>query len=410
MHLPLAAPAVRLRARGGRLLRRRLLPGGEPDAIGEDAQLSNRVLDQRVVVFFPEPPRNAYQLEQWLRPLEELDRRQGVTLITQDSRTTAMLRAATPLTVHCVARTATLDGLVARGRLALALYVSHHPRNFQLLRYPSLAHVYLGHGESDKAVSASNQVKAYDCTFVAGQAAVDRIADELIWFDLAKLVRIGRPLAHPAERHRPEGQRASVLYAPTWEGGQPSMAYCSVPTHGEALVRSLVGAGLRVVYRPHPRTGANRRDVAVAAAALRRLFDEPAVRATGSVLDPGRSLTEAFADADLLITDISSVAVEWLPTGRPLVVTTPSEPGAVVAPSPLLDAVPRLDRAAAGSAAALVRRCLDEDPERTARTALVDHYLGGYDAGAALRRFLDACEDVLTARDAARHRAPRAVE
>jgi hypothetical protein len=401
VHLSLPAPAARLRATGGRLLRRRLLPGGEPDAIGEDAQLTDRVLEQRVVAFFPEPPRNAYQLEQWLRPLEQLDRGRGVVLITQDSRTTARLRERTTLPVHCVARTATLDGLVARGRLGLALYVSHHPRNFQLLRYPSLAHVYLGHGESDKAVSASNQLKAYDRSFVAGQAAVDRIAGELMWFDLDRLVRVGRPQVSPARRRDAGDGRPTVLYAPTWEGGQPSMAYSSVPSYGEALVRSLTGAGLRVVYRPHPRTGANRRDVAEADAALRRVFDEPAVRATGSNLDPGEPLTDAFSGADVLITDVSSVAVEWLPTGRPLVVTEPAEPGAVVPPSPLLAAVPRLSGADAAHAAELVQRCLTDDPERAARVTLVEHYLGGSDPDAALRRFLDACDDVLAFRDAA---------
>lgn len=406
--LPASLPASlrSLRARGGRVLRRRLLPGGEPDAIGEDARLTDRVLPQRVVVFFPEPPRNAYQLEQWLDALEHLDRRQGVVLITQDSRTTAGLRARTTLPVHCVARTATLDGLVSRGRLALALYVSHHPRNFQLLRYPSLAHVHLGHGESDKAVSASNQLKAYDRSFVAGQAAVDRVAEELMWFDLGRLVQIGRPQLSPAGRSGPAGQRPTVLYAPTWEGGQPSMAYSSVPTHGEALVRSLTGAGLRVVYRPHPRTGANRRDVAAADTALRRVFTEPAVRATGSIVDPGRSLTEAFSGADVLITDVSSVAVEWLPTGRPLVITEPADAGAVVPSSPLLEVTPRLPQSAASDAEAVVRRCLDEDPEQAARAALVEHYLGGGDPGAALRRFLDACEDVLAARDDELDRRP----
>jgi hypothetical protein len=405
VHLSLPAPAVRLRATGGRLLRRRLLPGGEPDALGEDARLTDVVLQQRVVVFFPEPPRNAYQLEQWLEVLAALDRRQGVVLITQDSRTTAHLRQLTGLTVHCIGRTATLDGLVRRGRLGLALYVSHHPRNFQLLRYPELAHVYLGHGESDKAVSASNQLKAYDRSFVAGQAAVDRIARELMWFDDTRLVAVGRPQLTAAALRRDPAERPTVLYAPTWEGGQPSMAYSSVPTHGDALVRSLTAAGLRVVYRPHPRTGANQRDVAAADAALRRVFDEPEVRALGSIVDPGRPLADAFAGADVLVSDVSSVAIEWLPTGRPLVVTRPAAPGAVVGHSPLLAALPRLAAADAARAGELVTRCLREDPERAARMALVEYYLGGADAGAALTRFLGACDDVLAARDAAQDRA-----
>jgi CDP-glycerol:poly(glycerophosphate) glycerophosphotransferase len=308
--------------------------------------------------------------------------------------------------VHCVARASTIDGLVERGDLALALYVSHHPRNFQLLRYPQLAHVFIGHGDSDKGVSASNQLKAYDRSFVAGQAAVDRIADELLWYDLDRLILIGRPQLAAGEPRpaadRAPADRATVLYAPTWEGGQPSVAYSSVASHGEALVRSLTAAGLRVVYRPHPRTGANRRDVAAADAALRRVFDEPAVAASGSAVDAGRPLGAAFADADLLVTDVSSVAVEWLPTGRPLVVTEPAAPGAVVGSSPLLDAVPRLAATDADRCAELVARCLRQDPEREARTALVEHYLGGADPAAAMTRFLAACDDVLAARDRAR--------
>jgi hypothetical protein len=401
---PLPAPLSQLRSTGGRFLRRlRLVPGGEPDGLGEDAALGDVVLTQRVAVFFPEPPRNTYQLEQWLEPLLALDERHGVVLVTQDSRTTARLRASTRLPVHCVARTATLEGLVERSSLGMALYVSHHPRNFQLLRSPALAHVYLGHGESDKAVSASNQLKAYDFSFVAGQAGIDRVRDQLMWFDPDRLVVVGRPQLSATAARRPvaEGEPPTVLYAPTWEGAQPAMAYCSVPTHGATLVRSLWAAGLRVVYRPHPRTGANRRDVAQADAALRRSFDEPTARATGSTVDTGSSLADAFAGADVLITDVSSVATEWLPTGRPLVVTVPKEAGATVPRSTLLESVPRLTAAEAGTAGALVRRCIEDGSSRE-RTRLADHYLGGMDAAAALARFLGACDDVLAARDVLR--------
>ncbi|MGY1708101.1 CDP-glycerol glycerophosphotransferase family protein [Geodermatophilus sp. SYSU D00758] len=400
----------RLRATGGRLVRRLgLLPGGEPDGIGEDAALGEVALAQRVAVFFPEPPRNGYQVEQWLEPLLDLDRQHGVVLVTQDSRTTARLRTLTRLPVHCVARTATLEGLVERSALGVALYVSHHPRNFQFLRFASLAHVYVGHGESDKAVSASNQLKAYDFTFVAGQAGIDRVRDELMWFDPDRLVVVGRPQLPAVAPRRPRaaGEPPTVLYAPTWEGAQPAMAYSSVATHGAALVRSLLAEGFRVVYRPHPRTGANRPDVAAADVALRRVLDEPAARATGSTVDGGTvdgstALLDAFAGADALVTDISSLATEWLPTGRPLVVTVPQEPGAVVRPSALLEAVPRVPAAGAGTAGALLRRCLETDDERDARARLRTHYLGDPADGPAGARFVAACADVLAARDARR--------
>jgi hypothetical protein len=399
----LPTAGARLRSTGGRLVRRAgLLPGGEPDGLGDDARLGELVLDQRVAVFFPEPPRNAYQVEQWLQPLAALDTRHGVMLLTQDSRTTARLRAVTTLPVLAVGRTATLEGLVRRGRLALALYVSHHPRNFQCLRFGELAHVYLGHGESDKAVSASNQLKAYDRVFVAGQAAVDRALGELMWLDEDRFVQVGRPQLGPEPpRPRPLGARSTVLYAPTWDGAQASMAYCSVATHGEALVRSLVAAGLRVVYRPHPRTGANRPEVRDADASLRAVFREPEMRAAGSAVVSAAPLAEAFAEADALVTDISSLAVEWLPTGRPLVVTEPAEGDAVIAPSPLLEVVPRLAADTAAGAGPLVAGRLRDDVEAGARARLLRHYLAAT-GDAALQRFLDACDIVLAQRDAAR--------
>jgi hypothetical protein len=283
------------------------------------------------------------------------------------------------------------------------LYVSHHPRNFQFLRFPQLAHVYLGHGESDKVVSASHQMRAYDEVFVAGQAAADRLAGELLWFDIDRTVHVGRPQLSTSAIRRTVDPRArpTVLYAPTWEGAQASMAYSSVATHGTALVRSLIGEGLRVVYRPHPRTGANRREVAGADATVRALFDGPEGRSTDSAVVADAPLATAFADADLLVTDVSSLAVEWLPTGRPLIVTEPEDPGASVPPSPLLDAVPRLTVAEAGDAGSIVRSHLVEDTGKSARERLTEYYLGDTAEGSALERFLDACEQVLEARDAA---------
>jgi hypothetical protein len=379
------------------------MPGGEPDGLGEDARLGDVVLEQRVAVFFPEPVRNSYQLEQWLGPLAALDERHGVAIITQDSRTTARLRAVTRLPVHCVAWTATMEDLVRRSSFGLALYVSHHPRNFQFLRWPELAHVHLGHGDSDKAVSASNQLKAYDRVFVSGQAAADRITETLMWFDQRLLVSIGRPQvsAAPAGRKRNSGP-ATVLYAPTWEGAQKSMSYSSVLTHGVPLVQSLLDAGLRVVYRPHPRTGANRPELSRADAAVRALFESPQATASRSAVVTEVPLGTAFADADALVTDVSSVAVEWLPTGRPLVVTVPTEPGAVLGASPLLDAVPRVTAADAAATGQLVTARLEDDVEAATRAGLVEYYLGGATGAGALDRFLDACDTVLRERDEAR--------
>ena len=84
------------------------------------------------------------------------------------------------------------------------MYVNQTYQNFSALRYPDMLHVYLSHGESEKtAYMASNQAKAYDFAFVAGEAAVERYRDGTSSTSTsdAHLRTIGRPqLRHPARR------------------------------------------------------------------------------------------------------------------------------------------------------------------------------------------------------------------
>jgi hypothetical protein len=396
----LVAPKAAVRRVGGQWIRRLgLIPGGETDRLGEDDALHDTALEQPVMVFFPESPTNTYQLAQWYGVLRRLARTHPVVVITQDSRTTRAVRADSGLPVHCVARSRTLDGLVARSDIALCLYVGHNGRNFSALRFTSIVHVYLGHGDSDKAVSASNQVKAYDFCFVAGQAAADRMRRTVPLYDVdARVVLVGRPQLDDdrADEHAGHAPEAAprVLYAPTWEGAQRSLAYGSVATHGEALVRSLLEGGLDVTYRPHPRTGANDFRARERDLAIRGLLQGAA---TGRV-DTTTPLGTAFRGADVLVTDISSLAMEWLPTLKPLVVTTPAGADVVVPESPLLAAVPRLDATDAPRAAEVLTTILADDTTLPNRRALVDHYLGDVTPGAPTRRFIAACEQAIALR------------
>ena len=64
------------------------------------------------------------------------------------------------------------------------MYVNQSYLNFHAMRYPDMLHVFLSHGESEKTTyMASNQAKAYDFMFVAGEAAVQRYRKSLVNFD-----------------------------------------------------------------------------------------------------------------------------------------------------------------------------------------------------------------------------------
>ena len=407
------SPALSRRVRrvGGRLIRRwGLLPEGDPDGLGDDETLRGQTLPFRVMVYFPDTPPNLYQLRQWYAPLRRLDERHRVGIVCLDSRTAAVLRSEAGLPVICAGRVATLDDLVSRSDVALALYVNHNIRNLHPLRFASMLHAYLGHGESDKIASASNQVKAYDFVLLAGPAARDRLARALLRYDVDAHVRlVGRPQLdgdHPvdaaAARVRPSSGRPTVVYAPTWEGAQPSMAYSSVRSHGHSLLTALLDAGdYRVVYRPHPRTGANDASYAAADLELRRLVARYAERETqvGHAVDTAPTWDPRRDDADLLITDISAVAGDWLTTGKPLLVTVPADPAAYVDSDSVLNAVPTIAAADAGRVVTLVRAELSGgDPVR--RQAWVERAFGDLTPGVATQRFLAVCDDVIAERDA----------
>ena len=378
----------RLRIRAiGRLRRSRFLPAGMPDKLTDEHRLG-RPFEQQVMLYFPTTRDSLYQLRPWFHALQALDAVHPLVCVFKDSRTARVVRDETGLDCVTLARYGQLDEILSLSDVKLALYVNHDPINFESLRFTSMVHVYLGHGDSDKGVSVSNQVKAYDRCFLAGQAALDRTTTAVMLYDAAAhSVLIGQPQLDgaPAVTATPDPHRPTVLYAPTWEASQPSVSYGSLETHGEALVRALTGS-YRVVYRPHPLNGVIRSSYAAADAAVRALADR--------VDTPDVPLEQSFADADLLVTDVSAVTLTWLPTGKPLLVTTPLVP---YPPSALMDVVPLL--ASHDDVAAIVAEQLATDPTGSARAALIEYYLGDPTPGVATARFVAACADAMALRD-----------
>jgi hypothetical protein len=386
----------------GAVRRSRFFPRSMVDRLGDDARYADRGLDARVMVFFPGPPDQLYQLLPWLPTLAALDAAHGVAIVCQDSRVAAAIRERTDVPVVTFSRYGALDGVIGRSDVGLALYVGHASANFECLRFASLLHAYIGHGDSDKGVSASNQLKAYDVVLAPGQAAVDRIRARLMRFDAERrCIVVGQPttLSAPPAAAPSSGDRPSVLYAPTWEGAQPSVAYSSVLTHGVRLVEALLADGrYRVLYRPHPLIGVTSGDYAGANAAILE-----AVRQAGAdhrvISADDEPLEATFARADVLVCDVSAVATAWLPALRPLVVTAPAGPAAVTADSGMLARVPRLAPEEAADVPARIAAELADPGGRTVLEELVAYYLSPYWPDRAVERFVAVCGELVAERD-----------
>lgn len=277
-------------------------------------------------VYWNAPPRSAFQVTMWLPYLERL----GVPfmLVVRSVPNFRQLAAVTEHPVLLRRSLPDLDALIvpsARG----VFYVNNAMRNNHMVRYSSLTHIQLLHGESDKAASATPIIRMYDRDFVAGQAAIDRF-DKFgvsMHSDIFRIV--GRPQVEEVAAERgPIGELEdrSVLYAPTWLGYQAETNYSSLQA-GPALVRGLLDRGCRVVFRPHPYTSRSP-ELHGACQEIWRMLEADAA-ATGRdhlfgvLAEREMTIMDCFNASDAMISDVSAVVGDFLHSGKPLAMVSP---------------------------------------------------------------------------------------
>ncbi len=356
-----------------------------------------------VVAYFGDVDANLYQLRQWLPALESLHASHPVVVLTRQADSYQALSTETALPLLLVRDLTALEDVYAANDFKVVLYVNNGAANFTSLTFTDVLHVHLNHGESDKVCMASNQAKAYDRVFVAGDAAVERYRANLINFDGAGLVKIGRPqldVTYPA--YRPASQRPTVLYAPTWEGGRPEMDYSSLAVYGEALVRAVLASELRLIYRPHPKTGLGSAEIAEADRRVRALVAAAAQQAprTGHVVDTDTPMGGLFGATNVLVSDVSSVALDFLATTKPLVVCDiRNDRAALLDASPVSRVAHVLDQESLPAAVDDLRRLLREDSGREERVAAIEHYFGDVTPGVATKSFVEAIAATIAVRD-----------
>ena len=197
-----------------------------------------------------------YQLGMWLPYFERVNRRFIVitchpsTVPEITKLTSAPVVVPKPSSAHGRLWHLVVDSLKA------AFYVQNHADNVDMLRFSKLTHIWLNHGDSDKAANFSARHAAFDKIFVSGQLGVDRYAAHGVKIRPEQFAIVGRPQIERIEtRDMPLPAEAprTVLYAPTWQGGKPTTNYSSLPL-GPRIVDALLARGVTVIFRPHPHT------------------------------------------------------------------------------------------------------------------------------------------------------------
>ncbi|NYE75605.1 CDP-glycerol glycerophosphotransferase family protein [Microlunatus parietis] len=372
------------------LIRRRTRTVGNPARL----RAAIEAYAPRVIIYTSRESGGAYQLAMWLPLLELLGERYLVVV-----RHPAALAWAAPLTqapVVCAPLATDLDAVITESA-RVALYVNVVGGNANLVGYRSLAHVYLGHGDSDKEASVHPTHLMFDWIFVAGRAARERYRQAGLEIPDDRFVEIGRPqLADAATPAGPVGSvtEPTVLLAPTWRGYNARTELSSLP-YCPVLAEALIARGATVAFRPHPLSWDN--------AAERSLIDSVDALLARDRTASGRrhrlarehrrdTLVEVFNDSDALIADISGLLVDYFATLKPYAVVLPptvAEPPATAAAGYRIThdqlRTADLDRA--------LDDLLRTDPCADRRPAVAEHYLGPLPPSP--KPFLDALRSLI---------------
>ncbi|MFE1886015.1 hypothetical protein [Streptomyces diastatochromogenes] len=262
------------------------------------------------VLYFSGSKDSAYQVNMWLETMERLETRPLIIL-----RERAILNNLAPTTVPviCVPGGVHLMNLDL-STVRVALYAANVGKNIHLLRVPTMKHVFIGHGDSDKLASVNPYSKVYDEVWTAGRAGRDRYAIADVGVRDDDIVEVGRPQLAPIQSWQgvPEGRIATVLYAPTWEGWDGNPGNTSIVLAGENILNKLVQADppVRVLYKPHPFTGTVSKEAAAAHRRITALVEQAAAeRATDSRFTADvTAQAEAQAELDLIEARLAELA------------------------------------------------------------------------------------------------------
>ncbi|NUR83311.1 MAG: hypothetical protein HOY71_04400 [Nonomuraea sp.] len=302
------------------------------DVVGKQV----RDYSPEVILYFSGAKEAAYQARMWLPTLERMERR-AIVLLRE--RGMAQNLEPTTLPMVCIPSSADLMSFHALSSARLCLYVANVGKNIHMLRIPGLRSAFIGHGDSDKEASFNPFSRVYDEVWVAGPAGRDRYLRARVGVRDEDVHEVGRPQLEGIGTEGAGLPYTTVLYAPTWEGWTDDLFHTSLITMGPRIVRALLehSPRVRVIYKSHPLTGhrdkgaarAHRKIVDTLRAANLALAKErhPTSGVAGSpithLIVTGKEphLYDCFNEADLLISDISSVVADFLASGKPYAVT-----------------------------------------------------------------------------------------
>lgn len=206
-------------------------------------------------------------------------------------------------------------------RLVAVHYVSNTGNTVHFLRFNHVSHIFLGHGDSEKAASSHKFFRAYDEVWTAGRAHIDRFRATGMNHDGLRFRVVGRPTLRSLLEAEADGE--TFLYLPTWEGFQVEQDYTSIRAAEVFIPGIATLTGRMAVVKFHPWAGKRETSFHQIEG---RLTNPPSDRqAAIEVVQRSEPAADRMKSASFLISDISSVVSDFLPTGRPIFLFIPAD-------------------------------------------------------------------------------------
>ncbi|WP_180079784.1 hypothetical protein [Acinetobacter sp. YH12058] len=205
-------------------------------------------------------------------------------------------------------------------------YPSSTGNNIHLVRFSFLNHVFIGHGDSDKASSAHKGLRLYDEVWTAGEAHIDRFKNASFNSDHIVFKKVGRPNSFKTlidcQQHWTE-RKFNFLYLPTWEGFMEEANYSSIHLASEILNLITAKYLCKISAKFHPLTG--NRDLAYQNLDIQLSSTFPDQLDTINIIDKSINLEQVLSLSNIFICDISAVISECLAANGPIFVYIPKD-------------------------------------------------------------------------------------
>ena len=345
----------------------------------------------QVAYFFADTPSRIYKIAQWLPVIEKSPANLSAVIITRSAASTEELRKLTNIPIIHAHTFDLLMSLLELSKFKAIIYVNNSYQNFQTLSYQQAVHIHVNHGESDKISMVSNQAKAYDRVFVAGPAARDRYLTAVAWIDQNKLITVGRPQLDLGQTPiAAEPKLKTITYAPTCEGEDEGNNYTSMDLYGKKIIDAALNqSDCRTIYKPHPRILTSKDPEVVAA---HKYIVSRLNKAPHQVLIEG-DVIEVLLGTDLLISDISSVTLDYLylkPEGAIFLSDRRTDFAVLESESPVASAATIIDEKSVDEISAQLKKALEKDDLAAKRAEVCRYYFGGIVAGESSKTYFAA--------------------